>query len=211
MVLLAAFNVLLHKYTGQEDIVVGSGIAGRPHVDLQDIVGMFVNTLALRNRPRGGQGFMEFLEEVRSNCVMAFENQDLQFEELVERLNIERDASRNPLFAVELNVQNFERPQVAARSLGDLKFSAFAFDHHTCKFDMILYAVEQGEGISFNLEYAAALFKRTTIEKIARRYLEILEQVNRDRHIRLMDIQLSHDVEFLSSHTFDNDPEDFQF
>ena len=211
MVLLAAFNVLLYKYTGQEDIVVGSGIAGRPHVDLQDIVGMFVNTLALRNRPRGGEGFMEFLEEVRSNCVMAFENQDLQFEELVDRLNIQRDASRNPLFAVELNVQNFERPQVAARSLGDLKFTAFAFDYHTCKFDMILYAVEQGEGISFNLEYATALFKRATIEKIARRYLEILEQVSGDHHIRLMDIQLSHDIEFLSSHTFDNDPEDFQF
>ncbi|MCU5332366.1 condensation domain-containing protein, partial [Bacillus wiedmannii] len=94
MVLLAAYNVLLSKYTGQEDIVVGSPVAGRPHADLQSIIGMFVNTLAMRNYPKSNQTFEEFLDGVKENALIAYENQDYQFEQLVERLEIPRDMSR---------------------------------------------------------------------------------------------------------------------
>ncbi|MGB7604797.1 MAG: amino acid adenylation domain-containing protein, partial [Lutisporaceae bacterium] len=106
MVLLSAYNVLLSKYSGQEDIVVGSPIAGRPHADLENIMGMFVNTLAMRNFPQGNKTFKEFLEEVKANSLLAFENQDYQFEELIDKLNVTRDLSRNPLFDVMFSMQN---------------------------------------------------------------------------------------------------------
>ncbi|MCR3761958.1 polyketide synthase, partial [Clostridium felsineum] len=82
MLLLSAFNILLSKYTGQEDIVIGTPIAGRPHIDLQNIVGMFVNTLALRNKPEGDKKYIDFLKEVRENSLKAYENQSYQIEDL---------------------------------------------------------------------------------------------------------------------------------
>ena len=114
MVLLAAYNVLLSKYTGQEDIVVGSPIAGRQHADLDNIIGMFVNTLAMRNFPESSKTFKEFLAEVKDNALRAYENQDYQFEELVEKLNIPRDMSRNPLFDTMFVMQNTDNTILAA-------------------------------------------------------------------------------------------------
>jgi hypothetical protein len=100
MVLLAVFNVLLSRLSGQQDLVVGSPAAGRRHADLEKIIGMFVNTLALRNYPEGEKTFKEFLLEVKERTLEAVENQDYPFEELVEKVSIIRDAGRNPLFDV---------------------------------------------------------------------------------------------------------------
>ena len=97
---------MLSKYTGQEDIIVGSPIAGRPHYDLQNIIGMFVNTFAFRNYPASSKTFRQFLNEVKEHALTAYENQDYQFEELIGRLNIRRDISRNPLFDTMLVIQN---------------------------------------------------------------------------------------------------------
>ncbi|OMD33819.1 hypothetical protein BSK56_33865, partial [Paenibacillus borealis] len=88
MVLLAAYNVWLHKYTGQTDIVVGTPVSGRTHADTEPMIGMFVNTLALRNAPSGEKRFMDFLREVKERTLAAFEHQDYPFEELVEKLNV---------------------------------------------------------------------------------------------------------------------------
>ncbi|MGM1050753.1 MAG: condensation domain-containing protein, partial [Bacillota bacterium] len=93
-------NILLSKCTGQEDIIIGSPIAGRPHADLENIIGMFVNTLVMRNYPKSGKTYKGFLDEVKENSLRAYENQDYQFEELVDKLNLRRDISRNPLFDV---------------------------------------------------------------------------------------------------------------
>ena len=92
MVVLASYNVLLAKLGNQEDIVVATGVAGRPHVDLQRVVGMFVNTLSLRNFPTGDKTFKEFLSELKLRTLEAFENQDYQFEDLVDKLLINRDS-----------------------------------------------------------------------------------------------------------------------
>ncbi len=100
MNLLSALNILLLKYTGQTDIIIGTAIAGRHHSDLTNIIGMFVNTLAMRNFPKGNKSYTEFLKEVNNNSIAAFENQDVQFEDLVDKLNLERDPSRNPLFDI---------------------------------------------------------------------------------------------------------------
>ncbi|WP_144028945.1 condensation domain-containing protein, partial [Paenibacillus tyrfis] len=109
MVLLAAYTALLHKYTGQEDVIVGTPIAGRPHADLESIIGMFVNTLALRHYPAGEKTFHDYVHEVKETSLKAFENQDYPFEALVDKLNLKRDMSRHPLFDTMFVLQNTEQ------------------------------------------------------------------------------------------------------
>ncbi|MCP5050905.1 MAG: polyketide synthase, partial [bacterium] len=106
IVFLAVTSIVLSKYTMRQDIVVGTGVAGRTHADLEHVIGMFVNMLAIRSYPRENKGFHEFLEEVRENALDAFENQDYQFDELVKRLNLTGESGRNPLFDVEFTFQN---------------------------------------------------------------------------------------------------------
>ncbi|WP_036694188.1 condensation domain-containing protein, partial [Paenibacillus tyrfis] len=109
MVLLAAYTALLHKYTGQEDVIVGTPIAGRPHADLESIIGMFVNTLALRHYPAGEKMFHDYVQEVKETSLKAFENQDYPFEALVDKLDLKRDMSRHPLFDTMFVLQNTEQ------------------------------------------------------------------------------------------------------
>ena len=108
MVLLAAYNVLLSRYSGQEDIIVGSPIAGRPHTDLENIIGMFVNTLPIRNYPEGNKTFRAFLEEVKENTLKAYENQDYQYKELLSKLRVARELGRNPLFYTIFAMHNVD-------------------------------------------------------------------------------------------------------
>ena len=125
MVILAAFNVLLAKYTGQEDVIVGSPVNGRPHADLEKIIGMFINTLALRNYPRGYMKFSEFLAAVKTNSIKAFENQDYQFEDLVDSLDVPRDLSRNPLFDVMFILQDNDG---SVMNIDDLSFNLLSIE-----------------------------------------------------------------------------------
>jgi amino acid adenylation domain-containing protein/non-ribosomal peptide synthase protein (TIGR01720 family) len=171
MKLLAALNILLFKYSGQEDIIVGSGIAGRRHARLQHLVGMFVNALVTRNAPQSHKTVRSFSQEVAKEALQAFENQDVQFEALVEKLQLQRDPSRNPLFDVCLVVQNFELPPMR---MGDLSIRPREFEIKTAKFDLSFYAREGKEGIDFNIEYATALFRRETIQRIARHFCRLL-------------------------------------
>ncbi|MCP4156333.1 MAG: hypothetical protein GY757_51950, partial [bacterium] len=106
MTILSIFTILLSKLSGQEDIIVGTPTAGRRHADLENIIGMFVNTLAMRNYPEGKKTFREFLREVKESTLKAFENQEYQFEDLVEGISVKRDTGRNPVFDVMLNLLN---------------------------------------------------------------------------------------------------------
>ncbi|WP_460267414.1 condensation domain-containing protein, partial [Clostridium tertium] len=108
MTLLALYSAFLSRLSAQDDIVIGSPIAGRPHADLEAVLGMFVNTLALRTRPAGHKTFEEFLKEVRQTALEAYEHQDYPFEELVDKLGVQREMSRNPLFDTTLVLQNME-------------------------------------------------------------------------------------------------------
>jgi len=198
MALSAAFNVLLHKYTGQTDIIVGSHTEGRLHPDTREIIGMFVNSLAIRNYPDGKKTYKEFLAEVKTNSLKAFENQDLQFEDLVHKLNLERVSGRNPLFDVVFNVQNFDWSGAAGNTdvievEDGISITPYEYDDKTSKFDMILFVYEVEGGISFILRYSTFLFKASTMEKLASRYLEVLRQVIADENIKLEDIKISHD------------------
>ncbi|MCP4148520.1 MAG: hypothetical protein GY757_12310, partial [bacterium] len=200
MNLLAALYVLLAKYSGQEDIVIGCDIAGRAHPELHNVIGMFVNMLAMRNRPASQTAYADFLKEVKQNCIDAYENQEMQFEELVDKLKIERDPSRNPLFDVEFVYQNFEATgteEKAGEMAGQLKNVEFLTPDETVKttkFDLALNAYEVGNEIHLSWEYSTALFKVSTIKRISKHYIEILKQVMTDNNIALKDINILYDL-----------------
>ncbi|MCP5106774.1 MAG: amino acid adenylation domain-containing protein, partial [bacterium] len=187
MVLAAVFNLLLSKLSGQEDIVVGSPAAGRRHSDLENIIGMFVNTLPMRNQPTGEKCVTDFLQEVKARTLEVFENQDYQFEELVERLSVVRDTGRNPLFDVMFAMQNMETE--AAGDTG-LKLSAPRYETGISKFDLTLFAAEAAEGLSFELEYSTNLFKEETIQRFIGYFNRVVSLVleNPDQHISEIEI-----------------------
>jgi tyrocidine synthetase-3 len=200
MVLLALYALLLSRITGQEDIVAGTPIGGRRHADLYQIIGMFVNTLPIRLRLLPGKTFKEFLKRVKETTVEAFENQDCQFEDIVEWVMGTRDVSRNPLFDVMFALQGTDI-QVPARGTSNLGASPsrdsepLIFNNLEAKFDLTLTAIEAGkdESLSFTLDYNARLFKPETVERFVSYFKEIATTVMENPMIRLEDIKISHD------------------
>ncbi|UCH95419.1 MAG: amino acid adenylation domain-containing protein, partial [Candidatus Aminicenantes bacterium] len=156
MVLLALYTILLSKLTNQEDIVIGAPVAGRKHADLEKIIGMFVNTLALRNYPTGEKTFTAFLAEVKRKTLTAFENQEYPYEDLVEQVVINRDVSRNPLFDASFLLQNVEISELA---IPGLKLIPYEYETVTSKFDLMLEGRELNETLQFRFEYSTKLFK----------------------------------------------------
>ncbi|MFB1117101.1 amino acid adenylation domain-containing protein [Dickeya dadantii] len=187
MVMLAAYNVMLAKYSGQHDIVVGSPVACRPLAETQNVIGMFVNTLAMRNTPHHDQTFRTFLHSVKQNAVQAFEHQNYPFEQLVEKLDIPRDASRNPLFDTLFALQNTESGRW---DIAGLRFTTWPLASVTAKFDLAITAYDADEQIRFNWSYRTCLFKQATIEQMAGHFINILQQVTENVDVRLEDVNL---------------------
>ncbi|NOU89221.1 amino acid adenylation domain-containing protein [Paenibacillus sp. LMG 31460] len=187
MVLLAAYYVLMSKYSGQEDIVIGTPIAGRPRAELEPVIGMFVNTLALRNRSEGGQTFKQFLARVKDTTLSAFEHQDYPFESLVDKLNMARDLSRNPLFDTMFSMQNIA---VRAAQLEGLQFTPYETESRIAKFDLSMEATEEEDQIRFNLEYSTRLFTRDTMRRLAEHYLRMLHQIVKSPDTKLAEIDM---------------------
>ncbi len=187
MLLLAGYTVLLSKYTGQRDIVVGSPAAGRSHSDLQNIIGMFVNTLAMRNYPDRDKKFVDFLGEVKANALRAYDNQDYQFDDLVEKLDIKRDVSRNPVFDTMFAYQN---TGIMYFELEGLKFSPYEIETSTSKFDLILEAMDEEEVIKFSLGYCSKLFKKTTARRIGGHLVNILKYIVKNPEAVLGEIDM---------------------
>ncbi len=187
MVLLAAYSILLSKYSGQEDIIVGSPIAGRRHQDLENIIGMFVNTLAIRNFPVAEKTFIEFLVEVKDRALKAYENQDYQFEMLVEKLNLERNLSRNPLFDMMFVLQNIDQKDIV---INDLRFRPVDFKKNTAKFDIELSAFKRDGGLSFNLEYSTELFKHETMERFSKHFIEIVTGIIENSEVKIAELDM---------------------
>ncbi len=192
MVLLAAYNVLLSKYTGQEDIIVGTPIAGRSHADLENLIGMFVNTLAMRNYPESSKTFKEFVEEVRENALRAYENQNFQFEELVEKLDIRRDISRNPLFDTMFVLQS--SGTTSEKETG-LRFKPYETTEKTAKFDLSLLATVNGDKINFLINYCTKLFKKETVERIVGHFKNLLHEIVKNPEKKLQELNMMSDKE----------------
>ncbi|NOQ24125.1 MAG: amino acid adenylation domain-containing protein, partial [Bacteroidales bacterium] len=185
---LSAFNILISKISGQEDIIVGTPIAGRNHSDLENIVGMFVNTLAIRNEVKGSNTLKEFIKKLKQTTLEAFENQDYQFEELVENISIERDISRNPLFDVMFSFQNQEADIRA--DLSGLENNKYEHKSGLSKFDLTLTAVDYGEQMMFSFEYCTKLFKAETIERYIGYFKQIVNQLTIKSERELSEIEI---------------------
>ena len=183
MVILAVYNIFLAKLCGGEDIVVGTPLAGRGHADLENIVGMFVNTAALYGSPFGEKPFERFLTEMKEKVLDAFENQDYPFEDLVEKIALKRDMSRNPLFDTMFVLEKFidvdGSGRITTRKTGGLKIKPYPCEHHTSKFDLTLEANELDHELYFSMEYSTALFKQETITRFIGYFKNILSAVTR--------------------------------
>jgi non-ribosomal peptide synthetase component F len=204
----------LAKYSGQEDIIVGTGTAGRRHADLENIIGMFVNMLPMRNYPREHKTFEDFLIEVKANTLQAFENQDYQFDDLVDRLALTRNAGENPIFNVVFQVDNVENenfPHYLQWDKEKLEISPYEFHFNQAHFDLLMEAVETYQGINISLVYSTALFKTSTAEKMIKQFVEVLEQVLAKREIQLKDIKVSHKILTLEANVFQEDQGEFGF
>ena len=183
MLLLAIFKVLLAKVSLQEDIVVGTGSEGRGHEDLRQVIGMFVNTITIRSRPGAEKTFAGFLAEIK--ILKAFDNQDFQFEDLVEKVIAHRDASRNPLFDVMFQLENSGKPG------SDSPVRQFpAYEKKIAKFDLTLFAFDLEDELSFTFEYGTKLFKQETIDLFITFFKRIVVAVTANPGTRLAEIEI---------------------
>ncbi|MET0398422.1 MAG: amino acid adenylation domain-containing protein, partial [Longimicrobiaceae bacterium] len=178
MVLLAAWQTLLARWSGQDDVVVGSPIAGRTRAETEGLVGFFVNTLALRTELSGRPSFREVVARAREAALGAYAHQELPFERLVEALGAERDAGRNPVFQAMFALQN--TPGAAELEMGGVRARVEEPESATAKFDLTLAMVERGGGLDAVLEYAADLFDRATIERMAAQLVVLLRSATSD-------------------------------
>jgi tyrocidine synthetase-3 len=192
MLLLSLYMVCLSRLGGQEDIVVGTPIAGRRHADLESIMGVFVNTLAIRNFPDGQKPFIQFLEEVKESTIKAFENQDYLYEDLVEQVDLERDTGRNPLFDTMFALQNFDALKI---KIPGLKVQPIDYETRISKFDLTLTAVETGENLFFIIEYCTKLFKHETIRRFIRYFTKTISTVIDSHDIRISEIEIINEEE----------------
>lgn len=208
IVLLAAYNVLLSKLSGQNDIIVGTDTAGREHIDLHDVIGNFANTLALRNYPKETLSFTEFLAEVRKRLLEAYDNQDFQFEDLVDQVVAQRDLGRNPLFDVMFGFLSNEMEEL---SMSGLTLRAYPYDKKTSIFDLVLQGYESNQQIVFQMEYSTLLFTRNTVETFIKCFNEIIEQIIDDRHLKISDIRVTHRLQSASTDKFNLLEGEFSF
>ncbi|MDZ7949854.1 amino acid adenylation domain-containing protein [Nostoc sp. DedQUE09] len=187
MSLLAAFNILLYRYTEQEDILIGSPIANRNRAELEGMLGLFVNTLVLRNNLSGNPSYREFLHRVREVTLNAYAHQDLPFEMLVEELQPERDLSRNPLYEVMFVLQN---TPTSVEQVSGLTLRTLDFESGTAQLDIFLSMSESEEGLTGCLEYNTDIFDSTTITQFINNFETLLENIVANPEQRLKELSV---------------------
>ena len=193
MTLLAAFATLLYRYTGQDDIIVGSPIAGRVRPEIEGLIGFFVNMLVLRSDLSGNPSFRELLGRVRAVCLAAYAHQDLPFEQLVEDLLPRRDRSRAPLFTVAFALQNAPSPEL---KLPGLTLQAMEIASGTAKYDLTMNIMSTSADIRGGLEYNTDLFDATTIMRMLEHFQNLLEGIASDPDQRLANLPLLSEAEW---------------
>ncbi|GAB1543385.1 hypothetical protein NUACC21_60590 [Scytonema sp. NUACC21] len=195
MTLLAAFKTLLYRYTGQDDIVVGSGIANRNRPEIEGLIGFFVNTLVLRSNLSGNPSFRELLGRVREITLQAYAHQDLPFEKLVEELQPERHLSHQPLFQTAFFLQNAPK---SVLELPCLTLSYLEVETKTAKFDLMVDMVETRSGLCATCEYSTDLFDASTIRRMLGHFQTLLEGIVAAPSQRLSDLPLLTEAERLT-------------
>jgi amino acid adenylation domain-containing protein len=177
MVLLGAFSLLLSRWSGQDEVVVGSPIAGRTRQELEPLIGFFVNTLALRTDLSGGPTFRALLARVREATLGAYEHQEVPFEKLVEELGVPRSLSHSPVFQTLFALQNYERGTL---EMGDLQGQAVPSSLETSKYDLSLWATEGASGLGCSLVYNPDLWDAATMRRLMAHFRTLLESIAAD-------------------------------
>jgi amino acid adenylation domain-containing protein len=192
MTLLAAFNILLHRYSGQEDVAVGTPIAGRNAKETEGLIGFFVNTLTMRSDLSGQPTVRELLARVREMALEAYGHQDVPFERLVDELQPERDMSRTPLFQVMFALQNTPEAEWA---LGGLAVKKERVGTESEKFDLTLVLEQTGQALRGAIGYQTALFDAAMIERMIRHFQRLLEGMAADPEAKIDELPLLLDEE----------------
>ena len=192
MTLLAGFDVLLSRYSGQEEVIVGTPIANRNRAETEGLIGFFVNTLVLKTDMRGEPSYREVMRRVREVCLGAYANQDMPFEKLVDELGPKRDLSYSPLFQVMFVMQNVPRSALKLEGLSVRQMSATM---STSKFDLTMGLVEEGGVIGGAVEYNTDLFDATTIQRMMRHYENVLESAMRNPDRKVWELEMLSEVE----------------
>jgi amino acid adenylation domain-containing protein len=182
MTLLAAYKMLLYRYTGQQDIIVGSLAAGRSRAEIEGLIGFFANTLVLRTELSGNLTFREVLRRMREVCREAYAHQDLPFERLVETLQPVRDLSHHPVFQVMFALQNIPRPSL---KLAGLTMAPLEVHSGTAMFDLTLFMFERDQGLVGTFEYNTDLFDAATISRMMAHFQNLLEVIIADPERRI--------------------------
>ncbi|WP_051556746.1 non-ribosomal peptide synthetase [Pseudomonas sp. CHM02] len=190
MLLLASFQILLHRYSGQQDIRVGVPIANRNRVETERLIGFFVNTQVLKAEIDEQTTVAQLLAQVKQRALDAQSHQDLPFEQLVEALQPERSLSLNPLFQVMFNHQAEGRPGDEPPSLASLRIEGLAWDRRTAHFDLDLDVQEGADGLWASLGYATDLFEASTIERMARHWQNLLQAMVADQQQPISQLNL---------------------
>ncbi|PSL44992.1 amino acid adenylation domain-containing protein [Chitinophaga niastensis] len=175
MTLLTVFKILLYRYSGQDDICVGSPIAGRIYQEVTELIGFFVNTLALRSDVKEGLSFISLLRQVKQTTLDAYDHQEVPFEKIVEAIVRSRDLSRNPVFQMMFELRN--TPQVVAPALKDVEVSAIDIEQQTTQFDLTVTMQEEANGLYGEMVYCVDLFHAKTIDRMMRHYEQLLKAV----------------------------------
>ncbi len=193
MTIISIFKVLLSKLSNQEDIIVGVPIEARRQKGLDNIAGMFVNTISLRSYPEGHKTYLEFLREIKDITLQSYENQEYQFEDIVNTFSIAREPGRNPIFDVMFSMLNEERTiDITTYDKTD------HYEHYEwqAKFDLTLTAIEHGDGnILMTFEYSTDLFKPATINFFIKYFFSIIDQISNDQKKKISGIQLMDEME----------------
>ena len=187
MFLLSCFYILLYKYTMQNDIVVGSPVIGRNNHELQDVIGMFVNTLAIKQNIQSTNKFSDFLELVRDNCLNAYNHQTYPFDELVKKLNVVRDTSRSPVFDILFTYESEGKPKF---DFGGIPVEYYIPENKTSKFDFSLEVTPNDEGFNLRLEYCTKLFSKRFMENLLDCYNNIIKSVITNNDVQISQIQM---------------------
>ncbi|ELR72060.1 Long-chain-fatty-acid--CoA ligase [Fulvivirga imtechensis AK7] len=181
MMLLAIFKVLLYRYTGQDDICIGTAISNRQAQETRGLIGMFVNTLALRTQVKSEDTFLEALSKVKTTCVEAYAHQDTPFEKIVDAVQVRRDPSVNPLFQVMVT-------QNIPLSLPKEDIQPFHLDRHSSKFDMAVEFTENDNELTGVIEYCTSLFRRGTIERLINNFIALCASASANPNAKITEL-----------------------
>lgn len=190
MTLLAAFATLLYRYSGQDDINIGSPIANRTHPEIEGLIGFFVNTLVLRTRLDGNPTFRELVHRVRENALQAYAHQDLPFEQIVDAVQPERNMSHSPLFQVMFALQSGQASEPTSLGRSELSLTPIEAHSATAKFDLTLFMLEEGDHLSGALEYNTDLFEEQTIQRLLDHFEQLLLSVTKNPDLPVAHIPL---------------------